>query len=256
MMPLDVMDRVVGYVTELGPDVVDVTGGAPELHPLLPGFISDVREAGCTVRLRTNLTALRSRGEALLDDLEQADVSLLASVPDPHDRGWPGRDPSLWTACIETLRMLNTRGWGRGRHTLDIAWTSSPDLGRTSRVRGETDLERALADEGVAYDELVRITTMPIGRFAESNDHGGVEGYLSELAAAFEPATALELGCRHGVEIAWDGTLWDCDFNLAAGTRPPEGLRSVYTTPPDALHERSISFGAHCYACTAAAGSS
>ena len=72
----------------------------------------------------------------------------------------------------------------------------------------------------------------------------------------FEPDTLRHLGCRHGLEVAWDGTLWDCDFNLGAGLRPPVGFRTLDEIDGDAIEGRPISFGPHCYACTAGAGSS
>jgi len=92
------------------------------------------------------------------------------------------------------------------------------------------------------------------------------DDYLRGLADAFNPGVVEAMACRHGLEVAWDGTLWDCDFNLAAGIPPTAGPRTVTELLAAselgeealgaALAARRIGFGRHCYACTAAEGSS
>jgi radical SAM/Cys-rich protein len=254
-MSAERMDRVVAYAAELRPELVDITGGAPELHPGLPRFIEMLRARDLDVQMRTNLTALRSRSDGLLEILADMDVRILASIPGPYDSEWPGRDPALWDTCVAMLQELNRRGWGSADPRLDVAWTAPVVSGAVGLVQAEADLRRRLASHDVAFDALVRITDVPVGRFAESRGEG-TRSYLHSLVDAFEPATARRLGCRHGVEIAWDGSLWDCDFNLAAEVAPPKGLRHMDAVPAASLHGRPIAFGPHCYACTAAAGSS
>jgi hypothetical protein len=63
--------------------------------------------------------------------------------------------------------------------------------------------------------------------------------------------------CRHQISIGWDGTLYDCDFNLALGLPvdhgAPDHVRSFRLSD---LSLRRIVTGEHCYGCTAGAGSS
>jgi hypothetical protein len=110
---------------------------------------------------------------------------------------------------------------------------------------------------GIAFNDLVLITTMPIGRFrAALERRGEYESYLSGLAGRFNPATVANLSCRTAIEIAWDGTLSDCDFNLGAGLGTARG-EPAHISEFDAprLARRRIRFGSHCWACAAGDGS-
>jgi hypothetical protein len=63
--------------------------------------------------------------------------------------------------------------------------------------------------------------------------------------------------CHHQVNIGWDGTLYDCDFNLAAGLPVSSKVpQQVNQFDPAALSTREIVTGEHCFGCTAGHGSS
>ena len=66
--------------------------------------------------------------------------------------------------------------------------------------------------------------------------------------------------CRHQLSVGWDGTVHDCDFNLALGLAAEDGRGRVniadYAADPARPLGRAIRFGNHCYACTAGFGSS
>jgi len=97
---------------------------------------------------------------------------------------------------------------------------------------------------------------MPIGRLGAWLDQSSRRApYLDSLRAAFNPATVPRLACRRTLAVAWDGRLFDCDFNLAAGlpVRCPAGHLLAAT---EGLASRRLHFGLHCFACTAHAGSS
>ena len=74
----------------------------------------------------------------------------------------------------------------------------------------------------------------------------------------FNPATVPGSMCRSLVSVDYDGRLFDCDFNqmleLAAGRPAPHVFerrrRSTRSTAAP------IATGAHCFGCTAGAGSS
>jgi len=133
-------------------------------------------------------------------------------------------------------------------------------LGRTPEL--EAEFREALEPLGVRFDSLLAINNVPVGRMrTRMQAEDAYDDYLRHLSEAFNPAVVEAMACRHGFEIAWDGTVWDCDFNLAAGTRaaagPPSVAELLDAQDLDAaLAERRIGFGPHCYACTAAEGSS
>jgi hypothetical protein len=83
---------------------------------------------------------------------------------------------------------------------------------------------------------------------------GNLNGYMATLARAFNPCTVEGLRCRSLVSVAWNGTLYDCDFNQGAGL--PMGGHRMYIRdldgPPPA--GAAIVTGEHCYACTAVSG--
>jgi radical SAM/Cys-rich protein len=251
-----VMDAVVSFASALRPDLVDVTGGAPELHPRLLEFLGALRERGLDVRVRSNLTALGGQRRELVGPLAELDVGILASVPFDQAEE-PGRDPGLWERCVDTLELLAAHCYGTDDGPiLDIAVNVAGPPCEADAEALETRLRAALEAEGVRFRELLIITDMPVGRFADSIGTEAARSYVDGLAELFEPDTLSRLGCRHGIEVAWDGSLWDCDFNLGAGLRPPSGFRTLDEVDIEAIEGRPISFGQHCYACTAGAGSS
>jgi hypothetical protein len=63
--------------------------------------------------------------------------------------------------------------------------------------------------------------------------------------------------CRYTVSVGPDGTLYDCDFNQMLGAAIGDGApMRIHDLDAARLRERSISWGSHCAACVAGAGSS
>lgn len=57
--------------------------------------------------------------------------------------------------------------------------------------------------------------------------------------------------------MGWDGTLYDCDFNLALGLPVNHGVPDhIQSFRPEDLRMRRIITGEHCFGCTAGSGSS
>ncbi len=57
-MPRAVMQEIVQVVEKAEIKTLDITGGAPELHPYLRSFIDKLYRTGLDIILRTNLVAL------------------------------------------------------------------------------------------------------------------------------------------------------------------------------------------------------
>ena len=63
--------------------------------------------------------------------------------------------------------------------------------------------------------------------------------------------------CRHQINVAHDGRLFDCDFNQALDLDLPGGPRTIFDIESlDALDGAPVATGPHCFGCTAGAGSS
>ena len=99
---------------------------------------------------------------------------------------------------------------------------------------------------------------MPIKRFAhELIRDGQYTGYMSLLVNHFNPETVPGLMCRNLINIAHDGTIYDCDFNQALELIPPGAPRTIFDV--DDLNDLTgdgITTASHCFGCTAGAGSS
>jgi hypothetical protein len=99
---------------------------------------------------------------------------------------------------------------------------------------------------------------MPLGRFGEElQRQGQLQGYLELLRKSFNPATVEGLMCRHQISVGWDGTLYDCDFNLAMSYPVDHGAPNhIRRFDPGSLRNRRIVTDRHCLGCTAGHGSS
>lgn len=257
----EVMDRqtiaqVIRAADMTRPRLVDLTGGAPELHPDLRLLLMALHELGIPTQLRTNLTALMEpEAEGLIELLRSLEVHILASLHGMADDGEYAPAPE----ALAALRMLSAAGYGRDpRLRLDVAICPNGPYLVTDSHTLESRVREAVTDHmDIPFDSLVILTNMPVGRFRERlvrDDE--LDTYLAALADEFNAETLPELWCRTGLEVAWDGSLSDCDFNLGRGMRThPDAIQHVAEFDVAALASRRILFADHCLSCTAHAGS-
>ncbi|MDP6544578.1 MAG: arsenosugar biosynthesis radical SAM protein ArsS [Phycisphaerae bacterium] len=262
MMDLATMQSVCRLAERTGARRVDITGGEPSLHPELRRFVELLAGGPWEIRLRTNFTGLLTEGnETLGEFLRAAGVQLVGSLPCYLDSNVDTqRGRGTYARSIECIRMLNSLGYARrGDLTLDLVYNPAdahlpPDQGQLER-----DYRRELREKfDIEFNSLLAITNMPIGRFAgELQNCGRDASYRRMLRSAFNVETLEALMCRNQICIGWDGTIADCDFNLAldrpASTPAPADLGDI---DPVAMENRRIVTGEHCFACTAGKGSS
>ena len=248
----------------LRPDVslVDITGGSAELNPHLRRFIGQLREAGLNVQLRTNLTVLLERGQKdMIEFLRDHGVRLAASMPCYLEKNVDAqRGRHAYARSIEVIRKLNGAGYGtEGGLQLNLVCNPAGPFLPPDQAELEQDYRRELRDRfGISFNHLLTITNMPLGRFARQLKAEDRQAeYMRLLAESFNPDTVPGLMCRHQVSVGWDGTLYDCDFNLALN-RPVNhsAPNHISLFDPAALRCRRIVTGKHCLGCTAGHGSS
>jgi len=241
---------------------VDITGGAPEIHPRFRELVTRARGLGRAVLVRHNLTVQFEPGQADLPEFfARHRVEVVCSLPhytqDATDRQ---RGRGVFEKSVRALEALNAAGFGTGAG-LVLTLVSNP-VGAFLPPR-QQDLERDTREmlrreHGIVFDRLFTITNMPISRFATwLRGAGQYEQYLQRLEHAFNPATIPGLMCRNLVSVAYDGTLHDCDFNqmleMGLGNGHPA---TIFGLDLEALANRRIRTGDHCFGCTAGAGSS
>jgi hypothetical protein len=96
---------------------------------------------------------------------------------------------------------------------------------------------------------------VPLGRFKEwLAQSGNFDAYMQKLLKAFNPCALSGAMCRSIISVAWDGYLYDCDFNLAIRLplgEAPMHFSELRELPPPGT---PIAVSDHCFACTAGAG--
>ncbi|RMF14003.1 MAG: radical SAM/Cys-rich domain protein [Candidatus Dadabacteria bacterium] len=260
-MDRETMVHVLRVADQVHPDMVDITGGAPEMHPEFRWFVTELTDRGHTVQVRTNLTIFFVNGYADLPEFFASQgVHLVASLPcylqENVDRQ---RGDGVFHQSIEALRRLNDLGYGREeRLPLHLVYNpTGPHLPPAQQALEQDYRERLGEQFGIAFTGLYTITNMPIGRWrADLQREGALDDYFDVLEQAFNPATIDGLMCRHQIEVAWDGTLYDCDFHLAHRLPVEHDVRNIRDFDPERDFQRRIATRDYCFGCTAGAGSS
>ena len=247
-----------------GFEAVDITGGAPEMHPDLEWFLREWQARGIAPIVRTNLCILTQPEYSHFVQL-YADVNatLFASLPFYSARNVDKiRGDGTFMACIEAMRLLNAVGFGdrdgeSDTHAITLVFNPAGATMPPAQASMERQFHRSLArDFDVHFTNLVAITNNPIGRFAEAlNRKDKLGAYLKRLFNAFNPATTEGMMCRDQISVDWAGDVYDCDFNQALGLKIAS-KKTIFDFARARQGARPIVFANHCYACTAGAGSS
>ena len=253
---------MLGLVRKHEFPLVDITGGSPELHPDIPWFLDELHESDRQAQLRTNFLALvEPQNAGLMDLLGRTKTRLVGSMPCYLEENVDAqRGTGTYRKCVEIIRSLNEVGYGVGEDLpLNLVYNPAgaflPGPQADLEVAYKEQLE---AQHGIQFSHLLVITNMPIGRFERLlEERGEADEYRRLLRGAFNSETLDGLMCRHQVCVDWDGTLYDCDFNLALGMPVNHGAPAhVSSFDWESLAKRRVVVDEHCFGCTAGAGSS
>jgi len=242
---------------------VDITGGAPELHPRFREIVRRAHATGRHVIDRCNLTITRLPNYADLPEfLAEHRVEVIASLPSFAARQTDAqRGSGVFEDSIAALRQFNQLGYGVTNSGLLLNLVTNP-VGAflpAPQQALEADWKRELMRRyGIVFNRLYTITNMPISRYLQFLiDSDNLQGYMDRLVTAFNPSTIEGLMCRYTLSVGWDGRLYDCDFNqmLDLGTSS-DAPQTIFDADVQSLASRRIVIGPHCFGCTAGAGSS
>lgn len=260
VMARKTMDEVIALARRSEFALADITGGAPEFVPDLPYLLEGLAPVVPRLMLRTNLTAFTTpQGTELLKLCQRHRVAIVASLPSTSASQADGqRGRGVWDKSIAMLRHLNTLGYGRDGSELELHLVANPPGAFLPAGQAQTekkfkhDLQQR---SGVVFNRLFTFANAPLGRFRHwLESSGNLEAYLTRLADGFNPCTLDGVMCRTLVSVAWDGRVYDCDFNLAAGLGLGGRRIHVSELPGAPLEGSPIAVGDHCYACTAGSG--
>lgn len=258
-MGRDVMQACLDAYETCGFASIDITGGAPEMHPDLDWFLLEWKARGMKPIVRTNLCILTDPDYARFAQVyADVDAALFASLPYFNAYNVDKiRGDGTFSKSIEGLRLLNEMGYGEGGRPIMLVYNPPTASLPPDQASMEREYRKRLTDEyGISFTNLVAITNNPSGRWAAAlNRKGNLESYMNRLIGAFNPSTTAGMMCRTQVSVDWQGNLFDCDFNQALGLRI-EGGATIFDLAATKPGKRAIVFANHCYGCTAGAGSS
>ncbi len=252
--------EVISYARRSHFEMIDITGGAPELNPNLVNLIERLTPLASRIMLRSNLSALNDgKRDHLTDLFKSHGVIIVASFPSLNETQTDSqRGKGIFEKSIDALRKLNAMGYGKKRTGLELNLVSNPAGAflPPSQIHTEKRFRQILDKKwGIVFNNLFNFANVPLGRFREwLLRSGNFDRYMDRLFSAFNPCAIDGLMCRTLVSVSWDGYLYDCDFNLARGLCM--GGRKIHISeipgPPEPGSH--IAVADHCYTCTAGAG--
>lgn len=263
IMSRETAAKVIRALAQSGIRTLDITGGAPELNPSFRYLVREARARGAHVMVRHNLTVMFEEGqEDLPEFFREHEVEVVSSLPYFLEQQTDAqRGQGVFEKSIAALERLNAAGYGIEESGLVLNLVYNPVGAFLPPSQGsiEKDFKRELAARhNVTFNRLYTITNMPIKRFLDYlRRSGNEERYMRKLVEAFNPQAVESLMCRSMVSVDWTGRLYDCDFNqmleLGVDIELPQTISDF---DMEKLAGRRIMTGAHCFGCTAGAGSS
>jgi radical SAM/Cys-rich protein len=128
LMDKDTMDLVLQVLDKHSIELLDLTGGAPEMNPHFRYLVSGARARGVTVMDRCNLTILSEPGyEDLAEFLAENQVQITASMPcySPANVD-KQRGQGVFDRSISGLQTLNRLGYGMPGSGLELNLVYNP----------------------------------------------------------------------------------------------------------------------------------
>jgi radical SAM/Cys-rich protein len=259
----ETIDRILAWAERSPIELVDLTGGSPEMIPDFRYFVESLRGMGKRVMDRLNLTILNEPGyEWTAEFHAEHGVELVASMPCYSAENVNAqRGEGVFDSSITALQTLNGLGYGKNDGLiLDLVYNPNGAKLPPAQDALEADYkEEMLKHFGIVFNHLYAITNMPIARFTSYlKRNGQFEDYMQLLLDNFNPSSINGLMCRDTISVGWTGEVYDCDFN--------QQLDMPQLSDGDALMlwdldladwaKRPILTGEHCYGCTAGQGSS
>ncbi len=265
IMQADTIEWVKQFIRNNPIEVLDLTGGAPEMNPHFRDLIKFASDSGLRVIDRCNLTILREPGmEGLAGYMAQHKIEITASMPcylkDNVDKQ---RGSGVFDTSIEVLQHLNSLGYGKPGSDLILNLVFNPQQATLPPPQAalEEDYKTYMQQHyQIEFHGLLTLANMPIKRFGSTLlSKGHFNDYMDLLKLNHHQENLKSVMCRSMISVDWRGYLYDCDFNQMLGlplTLEANTCLHLSEISHAELLGNAISVAGHCYGCTAGQGSS
>ena len=264
-MSPEIIKQVIEFLMRKKVKLLDITGGAPEIHPQFCELITAARKLNVHVIDRCNLTILEEVGyESMAEFLVDQEVEIVASLPCyTEDNVDQQRGKGVFKSSIAALQRLNKLGYGRPGTDLILNLVYNPIGPFLPPAQEQLEItykQRLYQDHGIEFNKLYTLCNMPIKRFGSTLvSKGQFHNYMTLLKQSHREKNLENLMCRSLVSVDWQGYLYDCDFNqilnLNISDKAGKNLQ-LSDLLNDDLAGHPIAVAEHCYGCTASQGSS
>ena len=260
----DTLEDILVFLQKYQVSQVDLTGGAPEMHPDFKNFIKQLSQLNCEILLRSNLSVLNlPEYSHLMGDLFDNNVTIMASMPCYLEENVDKqRGKGTFNENIQVLKKLNLIGYGNENSGRELNLIYNP-LGASlppSQNSLQQDYKNYMFEKyHVVFNHLFTITNLPIKRFGSMlMSRGEFDGYMQLLMESHQDANLDAVMCRELISIDWQGYIYDCDFNQMLDLGVTRLSNKIHISEYHPEHDQNIpvKVAGHCYGCTAGSGSS
>lgn len=265
MISLDNIKLLLKILSDKPITTLDITGGAPEMHPDFNYLVQEAHALGVQVIDRCNLTILNEPGyENMVEFLAEHKVEIVASLPCYLEENVDAqRGSGVYKSSIAALKKLNAIGYGKEDSGLKLNLVynpTGPALPPPQESLTADYKNELLHRHGILFNHLFTITNMPIKRFGSTLiSNGQFEEYMQLLKESHQAKNLENVMCKSLLSVSWEGYIYDCDFNqmlnlpLILNGDQRTHLRDLLKND---VANNQIMVADHCYGCTAGSGSS
>ena len=265
MMSIEVLNRCLNLMIENEIETVDITGGAPEMHPNFSWFVRSIREKTKVdeIIVRSNLTIILANKKFfdLPNFFADNRIHIISSLPFYNKEKTDNqRGKGVFDKSILALKKLNKVGYGKANSNLKLDLVYNPSGAFLPPDQSLLEIkfkEKLYTDFKIEFNNLFTITNLPISRFLDyliaSENY---EEYMETLVNRFNPNATKELMCKNTISVSWEGNIYDCDFNQMLDLKINSKNSTIFNCKIEGLVDKKVEVSQHCYGCTAGAGSS
>ena len=122
MMSDEIIQLIPKIISKFKIKTLDITGGAPELHPQFKNLILSLRDEKVDIIDRCNLTIFFEKGyEDLPYFLAKNNITITASLPCyEKDNVEMQRGFGVFDKSINAIKILNQLGYGKNKNGLQL----------------------------------------------------------------------------------------------------------------------------------------